>query len=91
MIEELRTEFEKAITTKHKLATKITEQMADDVKAGVLNILTVQQNKLALDNFDAAQINLNADKFEDAVHFFSRGCANLGEFKGRSDKERGLP
>ncbi len=79
-----------AMTAKRGLALKISQQMKDDVANGVLSKPTVQQNALALDNIDAALLNLEKGELENAVHFFARACSNLGEFKGRSDKERNL-
>jgi hypothetical protein len=73
---------------KRELIAKISVQMEDDVKAGVLSDETVALNKMALDNMDAAAIWLEKNDYEQAMHFYSRGCSNMGEFKGRSDKER---
>ena len=77
-----------ALKAKRELVQKIALQMADDVKAGILSPDTVMQNSLAIDNLDAAAIWLEKCDYEQALHFYSRGCANMGEFKGRSDKER---
>ena len=74
---------------KRELVATISIQMEDDVKNGVLTPETIKLNSLATDNFDAAAINLEKKEYEQAMHFYSRGCANMGEFKGRSDKERG--
>jgi len=77
-----------ALHTKRELVAKIAVQMAEDAKAGVISPITVAQNSLAVDNLDAAAIWLEKCDFEQALHFYSRGCANMGEFKGRADKER---
>lgn len=73
---------------KRELIAKIAVQMEGDVKAGVLSEETVALNKMALDNMDAAAIWLEKNDYVQAMHFYSRGCSNMGEFKGRSDKER---
>ncbi len=88
MPKTLETCLIEAIATKRQLAHRISEQMLPDVKAGNISLLTAQQNKLAIDNLDAAALNLEKGELEQAVHFFSRGCWNMGEFKGRSDEER---
>jgi len=73
---------------KRELIATIAIQMENDVKEGVLSNETVALNTMALDNLDASAIWLEKHDYEQALHFFSRGCANMGEFKGRSDKER---
>jgi hypothetical protein len=73
---------------KRELVAKIAVQMEEDVKAGVLSNETIILNSIALDNFDAAAIWLEKNDYEQALHFYSRGCSNMGEFKGRTDKER---
>ena len=88
MSETLKEQLIISIQSKKALAHKIAGQMAEDVKNNVLSPATVRQNELARDNFDAALIQMGEGDYEKAIHFFSRGCANLGEFKGRSDKER---
>lgn len=88
MAKSLPEEMMESIKFKRELAQKIALQMRDDVKKGVLTSQTVEQNQLAIDNLDAATNHLAREDFEKAIHFFSRGCANMGEFKGRSDKER---
>jgi hypothetical protein len=75
---------------KRELVSRIAGQMAADAKEGVLSPETVAQNNLAMDNLDAAAIWLEKCDFEQALHFYSRGCSNMGEFKGRADKERNI-
>ncbi len=77
-----------ALTAKRELLSKIAIQMSDDVNNGVLSPETIMQHSIAVDNLDAAAITLEKCEYEQAMHFYSRGCSNMGEFKGRSDKER---
>lgn len=77
-----------AINDKRELLTKIANQMSVDVISGVLSPDTIRQHSLAIDNLDAAAIWLEKCDYEQTMHFYSRGCSNMGEFKGRSDLER---
>lgn len=90
MDKTLEEELEESIKTKLELAEKIALQMAGDVENGTLSADTVVQNRLAIQNYQSAAGSLKGGEFEKAIHFFSRGCANMGEFKGRADKERKL-
>ena len=78
-----------AIAEKRLLVDKITAQMQGDVDDEVLSSLTIRQHHLSIDNLDAALINLKKGDYQQAIYFYGRGCSNMGEFKGRSDKERG--
>lgn len=77
-----------AIETSRALVTKIQKQMASDVQAGVLSRETLKCHATARDNFDAAAIQLGAGNLEDTLHHLLRGSWNLGEFFGRSRKEK---
>ena len=88
-VKTIEEEFAESIVEKRKLVTKIRLQMAADAKHNIISTLTVQLNSMALDNLDAAALNLTQGEYEQAVHFFSRACNNMSEFKGRADKERG--
>ncbi len=77
-----------ALTAKRELLSKIAIQMSDDVNNGVLSPETIMQHSIAVDNLDAAAIWLEKCDYSQAMHFYSRGCSNMGEFKGRSDLER---
>lgn len=89
MPKELRDYLNDSIAEKMKLANTISKQMGEDVKNKIISPQSVQQVLTAIDNLDAATVHLLRGEHENAIHFFSRACANLGEFKGRTDKERG--
>jgi len=77
-----------ALTSKRELLGTIAVQMTEDVNNGVLSPDTIRQHSIAVDNLDAAAIWLEKCDYAQAMHFYSRGCSNMGEFKGRADKER---
>ena len=77
-----------ALTTKRELLQSIARQMSKDVNNGVLSPETIMQHSIAVDNLDAAVIWWEKCDYEQALHFYSRGWSNMGEFKGRSDLER---
>lgn len=91
MPKTLEEQLLETIEKKRELLMRISTQMQPDVENKVLSEETIQQHRLALDNLDASAISLGRGDHEKTLHFFSRACSNMGEFKGRSDKERGRP
>lgn len=81
-------EFVEAITAKRTLVDTIGRQMASDVDKGLLSIDTLQAYTNAKNSLDASLLHLERKEFQEAIYLFSRGCWNLGEFKGRSDFEK---
>ena len=79
--------FKAALKQKLDLMQTIKKQMADDVKNNVLKPETTKYFDLAATNFDAAAINM--DNAENALHHYSRGCVNYGEFMARQKADRG--
>jgi len=82
--------LEKAIQQKLELTNEIEKQMAKDVAQNKLSGITLSKHHLARESFKSALTHLVQGKVEDAIYLFSRGCWNLGEFTGRSQKERNL-
>jgi hypothetical protein len=79
--------FQEALQQKIQLVQKIKSQMAEDTKNDVLKPATIKSFNLAVACFDAAAINFS--KPENALHHYSRGCVNLGEFMARQKIDRG--
>lgn len=90
MPKTLEEHLQETIGKKRELLMRISIQMQPDIENKILSDTTVQQHTLALDNLDAAAIQLARKDYVKTLHFFSRACSNMGEFKGRSDKERKL-
>lgn len=80
--------FKKIIEEKREYATGMTPQVSTKLSLKQITPITAQHHKLAIDNLDACSILLDKGEHDEAFHFFSRACANLGELIGRADKEK---
>ena len=78
------------IKEKQKLLQGILRPRLDELlQKKIVTPLTAQHFQLAVDNFDKALMELNkGENLYDAIHFFARGCVNLGELTGRVAKEK---
>lgn len=71
------------------LLVKLRPQLDELLQTKTVTQLTAQHFQLAVDNFDKALVELDkGENLYDAMHFFSRGCVNLGELTGRVAKEK---
>ena len=80
--------FKKIIETKQKYADDLTVQLKERLGLGTLTQMTAQHHTMSLRNLEAAVIKLDEQDYPEALHFFSRACANLGEFIGRAAHDK---
>lgn len=86
--ESLIEAFRRILREKQGYAVGMTATIQERLDRKTISPLTVQSHRLALDNLDASQVSLDKSELYNALHFFSRACANLGELIGRAEKEK---